>query len=316
MSDNTPPGSAPEPPSGGTTPPTGGSSPQNPAAPQQPAAPQTPSTPQQPAAQQQPTPPPPPPPPPAAGGPAAGAPTAAGTPGGSPTGVGAAINWSVKKFGENWLVLVGFALLIAITQGISFALSDADSNSGVVTFFEVVLSLALALAAVVLAISLVRASLKIANGEKAEWSDLWNPTHFWQYIGVAVVIALLYFLTAIVGIGGVGLGINGGFFAGAIGLVLALGAMVVGVLLWWLLQFSQWSVINEGRGIGAALSESMNLVKANKTESVLTLLVMLVLQFLGVLTCGIGTLVTLPIGMLFMAHMYRQFRGETAQISA
>lgn len=302
MSDNTPPGSAPEPPSGGTTPPTGGSSPQ------------TPSTPQQPAAQQQPVPPPP-PPPPTAGGPA-GQPSAVGTPGGSPTGVGAAINWSIKKFGENWLVLVGFALLIAITQGLSFALSDADSNSGVVTFFEVVISLALALAAVVLAISLVRASLKISRGEKADWSDLWNPTHFWQYIGVAVVIGLLYFLTAIVGIGGIGLGFNGGFFAGAIGLVLALGAIVVGVLLWWLLQFSQWSVINEGRGVGAALSESMNLVKANKTESVLTLLVMLVLQFLGVITCGIGTLVTLPIGILFMAHMYRQFRGETAQISA
>lgn len=298
MSDNTPPGSAPEPPSGGTTPPTGGSSPQ------------TPSTPQQPAAQQQPVPPPP-PPPPTTGGPA-GQPSAVG----SPTGVGAAINWSIKKFGENWLVLVGFALLIAITQGLSYALSNADSNSGVVTFFEVLISLALALAAVVLAISLVRASLKISRGEKADWSDLWNPTHFWQYIGVAVVIGLLYFLTAIVGIGGIGLGFNGGFFAGAIGLVLALGAIVVGVLLWWLLQFSQWSVINEGRGVGAALSESMNLVKANKTESVLTLLVMLVLQFLGVITCGIGTLVTLPIGILFMAHMYRQFRGETAQISA
>ena len=306
MSDNSTPGNAPEPPVGGTpaTPPTGGSSPQTPSAPQQPAAPQTPAAPQQPAAQQQPTPPPPPPP------------GVAGAPGGNPTGVGAAVNWAVKKFGENWLVLVGFALLIAITQGISASLASADSDSGAVSVIEWVLSIVLALAAVVLAISLVRASLKIANGQKAEWSDLWNPTHFWQYIGVAVVIGLLYFLTAVVGIGGVGLGINGGFFAGAIGLVLALGAMVVGVLLWWLLQFSQWSVINEGRGVGAALSESVNLVKAHKTESVLTLLVMMLLQFLGVLTCGIGTLVTLPIGMLFMAHMYRQFRGEQAQIAA
>lgn len=311
MSDNFPPGSAPEPPSGGTpsTPPTGGSSPQTP------QTPQTPQVPRQPTGQQQPVPPPP-PPPPTSGGPAAGQPSAVGTPGGSPTGVGAAVNWAIKKFGENWMVLVGFALLIAITQGISFALSDADSNSGVVTLIEVIISLALAVASIILAISLVRASLKISKGEKAEWSDLWNPTHFWQYVGVAVVIALLYFMTAIVGIGGIGLGINGGFFAGAIGLVLALGAMVVGVLLWWLLQFSQWSVINEGRGIGAALSESVNLVKANKTESVLTLLVMLVAQFLGFLTCGIGTLVTLPFGMLFMAHMYRQFRGETAEIAA
>lgn len=239
-----------------------------------------------------------------------------GTPGGAPTGIGAAVSWAIKKFGENWLVLVGFALLIAITQGIAASLGSADSESGVVSFIEIILSIALSLAAVVLAISLVRASLKISKGEKAEWSDLWNPTHFWQYIGVAVVIALLYFLTAIVGIGGVGLGLNGGFFSGAIGLVLALGAMVVGVLLWWALQFSQWSVINEGRGVGAALSESVNLVKANKGESVLTLLVMMLAQFLGFLTCGIGTLVTLPFGMLFMAHMYRQFRGEHAEIAA
>ena len=307
MSDNRPSDSVPDP-STGSSGAAGGTPPQQPATPQQPAAPQ------QPAGGAAATPPPPPPPPVGAPG---GQTAPANVPGGQPTGIGAAVNWAIKKFGENWTVLVGFALLIAITQGISFAFSSANNESGVVDFIDFVLSIVLAIVGIILTISLVRAALKISRGEKAEWSDLWNPTHFWQYVGVSIVIGLLYVLVTIVGIGGIGVGVGvGGFLAGAIGTILALGALVAGVLIWWLMQFSQYSVINEGKGVGAALSESVNLVKANKGESVLTLVVLVVASLLGAITCGIGTLVTMPIAILFMAHMYRQFRGEHEQIAA
>lgn len=236
-------------------------------------------------------PPPPPPPPPSSPAvpPAGGAPAPQ-----SGADVGKAVSWALNKLGQNLPVLVAFAAIIMVigllNNWVSGALSTdstSDSNGQIVglSLLQIATSIIAWVLIVLAEIGLINAALKITRGEKAQFSDLWTPKHFWQFVFVGIIFAL----------------------AVGIGLVLCI---IPGLLALWAWQFSRYAALDTGPGVFASLGESWKLVSANKGPAVVTLLVVALANVVTFITCGIGALVVSPFVALFMAHMFRQFKGE------
>lgn len=303
MSGNEPGPQAPEPPEGGPRPDQG-----SPAQPPQTPPPPPPPTPGGPGSGQAVPPPPPPPPPPGSGqavppppppppsfeyaGAGAGAPVA------QRADIGGAVSWAFSKFGQNWQVLVVFALAIMainfISSMVNFRIDDLTSEPttpGETAAFlgvglgSLILGILFTVAALVAELGIINASLKITRGEKAQFSDFWDSR-----FGVTFIVVSILFGLAV-----------------GVGLVLCL---IPGLLALWAYQFARFSAVDPGTSIGASFAESWRLVKANKGVAVLTLLVYAVGSIISFITCGIGALVVQPVLGLFMANVYRQLRGE------
>ena len=250
---------------------------------------------------------------PAAAGDATDAPGQPGYPMAPQPSVGDGIKWAINKFGQNAGVMIAFAAIIMVIsfvgrlisngmnsvgnnlsncdnltgQALVDCLNDNVGSTGRIAGFAIgglLVTLVFWLLGTLAEIGLINASLKITRGEKPKISDLWTPEHFWTFIVVGIIVGLAMLV---------------GVFVFCVGYLIVL----------WFWQFARYSALNNG-GIGASLGESFRLVMANKGLSVVTLLVVFVASIIGVLTCGIGFLVVAPFQDLFMAYMYRQFRGR------
>ncbi|MCB0915846.1 MAG: hypothetical protein H6525_10675 [Actinobacteria bacterium] len=237
-----------------------------------------------------------------------------GQPGSTGPEIGDGIKWAFNKFGQNAGILIAFAAVIVVVQLIGFGARNAANSTvdtvndcsgltgealadcltegtGSVGFIAGMGILSLLLTVVfwaltVLAqIGLINASLKITRGEKPEFSDLWSPRHFWQYLFVSILLGL----------------------AVGFGLLLCL---IPGLLAIWAWQFAQYSALDTGQGVFKSFGESWRMVSANKGPAVITLVVVAIASIVTLLTCGIGALVVMPFQTLFIANMYRQFRNE------
>jgi uncharacterized membrane protein len=154
------------------------------------------------------------------------------------------------------------------------------------------------------------------------------------YLGLLVLLALVGFLLVTLVQGALargalavtqGRGVALGTFAGTrrlgalvvagllvaalatVGLVLCyLPALVVGVLT----QFTVHFVLGTGLGPVAALRASVALVRRNPSTSVVLFVVSSLTLVVGVLACGVGVLVAVPVVALAQAHVFRTLLGE------
>lgn len=228
--------------------------------------------------------------------------------------VGTAASWAVAQIGRNAPVLLAFAAVIVVINFIGRWVSgeiapnpeSVPSCSGLegeaaAECLKTVLGgtgsiLGLSLVALVVVglfwvlsllaeIGLINAGLKLTRGERVELADFWQPRHFWQYLLVGLVFGVCF----------------------VFGLFLCI---IPGLFVLWAWQFARYAALDTGRGVFASLGESFRLAMTHKGPAVITLAVVFAAQLFGVLTCGVGFLVSAPFCALFMANMYRQFRGE------
>lgn len=235
---------------------------------------------------------------------------------GVPTGradVGGAIKWAFSKFGQNAGVLIAVAAIILVLNFLGYFVSNlfapelvAKDCTGLVgqaaldcnstslssdgsflglTLTATLIRLLFVLVGIIVQLGLASIALKITRGEKVAFADLWKVPN----MGSAIMVTILLILASFVGL---------------------LLCVIPALLVWWAWQFSRFAAIDLGEGIGGAFRESWRLVSANKSTSILTLLILFVAGIVTVATLGIGALVTEPFAALFMAHMYRQFRHE------
>lgn len=228
--------------------------------------------------------------------------------------IGDGIKWAFNKFGQNAGILIAFAAVIMVIQllgqgartttsttvdtvndcsnltgeALADCLTEGAGSVGLIAglgFLSVLLGVLFWVLGVIAQIGLINAALKITRGEKPEFSDLWNPRHFWQYAFVSILFGL----------------------AVGFGLILCL---IPGLLAIWAWQFAQYSALDTGQGVFKSFGESWRMVSANKGPAVITVVVVAVATLVTILTCGIGALVVMPFQTLFVANMYRQFRNE------
>lgn len=118
------------------------------------------------------------------------------------------------------------------------------------------------------------------NVHTLTWKTLWAPKPFWRYLGAAILTAV------IVGIGTVLLIIPG--------IIAALGLM-----------FTKYLVVDRHMGPVDALKESWRITKGSKLSLLGFMCVLILLNIAGAIALGVGLLITIPVSMLAVAHVYR-----------
>ena len=228
--------------------------------------------------------------------PAYGAPTAG-------TSVGDAFSWGWTKFTQQVgpfllgvlaylaVIVVVSAVLFAVLLGGTVASVDPDTQElrngagvGLVFGYLLVAAVAVLLSAFMQA-GVTRASLEVADGRRIEVGTFFRFDDF----GKVVVAALL-----------VGLGT-------AVGTLLF---VLPGLVFAFLAQFTLFFVIDKRLAPVDAIRASFTLVSRNLSTVLLLFLGVYAANLVGSALCGVGQLVSFPVGLLATAWMYRRLQGE------
>jgi uncharacterized membrane protein len=141
-------------------------------------------------------------------------------------------------------------------------------------------------------IGLVTFALKAHDSvESVKINDLWNPKPFWFYLAGQILVGLVVIL---------------GFILLIVpGIILALG-----------LLFSSYLIIDKGKGPIEAMKESWRITKGHKWQLLLFVLALAGLNILGFLLLLVGLLVTVPVTMLAMVHVYRKLEHAASEVAS
>ncbi len=127
------------------------------------------------------------------------------------------------------------------------------------------------------------------NIDAVVMEDLWAPAQFWNYIGVTLLATA---------------GIILGFILLIIpGIILAIGWM-----------FAPFIVIDKGYGPVASLKESWRITRGHRWKLFLLAIVIGLMNLAGVLVFFVGILVTAPITLLTLSHVYRMLSQTEAAV--
>ncbi|CAB4794571.1 MAG: hypothetical protein F2894_05675 [Actinobacteria bacterium] len=213
----------------------------------------------------------PPPPPPPPGAMSSGA--------GFTPGAAISYAWSATMKNLGPLVLMTLVILVAqVVLQVGFS-----GGRGVVALL---LSIVTSVVSLILAMGLTRAALRVTDGGTPELSQLTETDQLGPYIVQAILV-------------GIAIGI---------GLLLCL---IPGLIAAVLFAFAGYVVIDgrDGDAVGA-IKRSFEIVKGN-FGAVLGLFVLLMLiNIVGALLCGIGLLFTYPMSSVAVAYAYRTLNGQ------
>ncbi len=150
---------------------------------------------------------------------------------------------------------------------------------------------------------------------EASYDVIWNRKGFWRYLGS-------YFLMGLISAGPIaGGGIAAAIYVAAAGLPAAGSLLTSGFIipviiivvlaLAWLvyasarLTFVAYLVLEAGKGPVEAVKESFRITQWSVGKIVLFSFALVLLNILGAIALLVGLLVTIPVSMLAMAHLYR-----------
>ncbi|ADG75103.1 conserved hypothetical protein [Cellulomonas flavigena DSM 20109] len=218
--------------------------------------------------------------------------------------IGAGFSWAFSKFGQHWaafvlgglawfaVIAVVFAIGLGIVGGAAALTGDSSAGGfgatlGLAVFFAIILLLLVLFSA-----AFVKAALKVADGRPISVGDLFDTSH----AGQLVVLALLY---------------------GAAGLVASLIPFIGQIALIAVGFFAFYAVVSIiDRNLGAidAIRTSFSLQTRDLGTGILVYVVVGLVSWVGSLVCGVGVLVSLPVGALLTVYAYRRLTG--GQIAA
>jgi hypothetical protein len=197
-----------------------------------------------------------------------------------------ALRFGWQKTKENSLVLFQVMLSLFALNVVSGIISSELKN----TATGGILSLLIGVAGIILGTGFVVITLKIAKGEASAYRDIVPPMAlvWWVFIA-SLLLGILVFAGLIL------LVIPGIYFA---------------------LRFSmvRFSVI-EGSGIMEAFEKSTKMTDGHKWQLLGFFAVLVVLNIIGAILLGVGLLVTIPVTMIGVAHVYLKLK-ERAGITA
>ena len=194
-----------------------------------------------------------------------------------PTGDAIRFGWETLQ--RNFPFLIGVFLAAGVITCFFETYSEIGGHED--SFFGVTLSILSLLAYVVVKIGLITIALKFVDRKSTEFNDLFvNIEVFPQFTGAYV----LYLLMVIFGLV---------FF------------IVPGIYVGLRFQFFGYFILEEKAGPIEALQKSAALTKGRLRELFALNILLLVLNFFGLMLLGVGLLLTLPIGTLALAYVYR-----------
>jgi uncharacterized membrane protein len=241
-----------------------------------------------------------------------GPPPAAPPPNHPPAGgdgfdVGRSFAWAWAKFQQNAATLIVSVLITAVLAAIPYfavyvpliAGGDditIDSQTGDIStggpgflatlFFLGIAAILASLVYQVLGSNLIRMCLSIADGNKPAIGELFSFPRLVPVVITAVILAV----------------------AVGVGIMLC---YLPGIVIGFVTAFTFHTFHDQDLEPVEAIKASVKLFTDNLGPAIVIVLLGGLVSGVGAIACGIGVLVTAPIGLLFIAHGYRSISGGT-----
>lgn len=186
-------------------------------------------------------------------------------------------------------------VLILAAAGAFTTTYDPDSGSyrasaglfGALGFFGIALMVLIYIAlAIVQMGAFASATLKAVDGGQVTFGDFFKVRNFTQLLILALLIGI----------------------ASAVLSITFIGPLIVIFFGVWAIFF----VVDRNQGAIDAIRSSFNFAGKNAGQSIVLILLAYVLNFVGALLCGIGTLITNPVTLLGYADFYRRITGPSS----
>lgn len=225
---------------------------------------------------------------------------------------------------KNALVLIGVLLTSFL---ISFFFSFIMGAFKGMPFISLVLNLCSLLFQLYFGVGILKLTLNIADGKEPEFSEI-KPTwsEMVKYLSVGLMLFLIFMVTFMLTIGVFGL-INvlkpglSTFLSDLVknpdnlvnyskqeilyAIVVFILLAIPSILFYLRLQFASYLVIDKKLDLGVSINHSFKITKGYLLYIILTLVVVVLLNIIGVIALFVGLLFTIPMSMLIFILLYR-----------
>ncbi len=195
-----------------------------------------------------------------------------------------------ETFKKRPLVFLGAFIITLAVSGISSALLEPEQGAPM-TGISLLLGIISALVGVMVELGILTFSIRAHDAvEKVDLKDLWNPQAFVRYllgqivVGFIVIVGLLLLIVP--------------------GIIAALGLMLTPYL-----------IIDKGMQPIEAIKESWRVTKGHRMQLFLFVLSLIGINILGVLALVVGLLVSIPVSVLAVVHVYRLIVHTSAELT-
>ncbi|MGW0174500.1 hypothetical protein ACWDUM_11705 [Rhodococcus sp. NPDC003322] len=212
-----------------------------------------------------------------------------GGPGGTPQlTIPDALGYAWNKFKANagvWVGITVIIFLIELVVSFIFGFNDSyDSFGDYFTFWRILGTVVSAIVSYLVNAALVRGALHELDGNKPGIGS------FFQFTNVGAIILASLLVGIITGIGFV---------------LFIIPGIILAFLTWWTLQF----VVDKEQDAVTAIKSSFRAISENVGPLVLLALVLVALNIVGALLCGLGLLITIPLTTIASTYAYRVVVG-------
>lgn len=232
--------------------------------------------------------PPPPPPPPGSPPPPPPPPAASGPSGGGSFSVGDAISYGWNAFWKNVGPMVLITLVIFVVQFI-VSLVGSGTDSAIA---RIVVQLLSFVVGIILAMGLIRASLAVCEGRTPEVSMLTQTDGFFNYLVASIIFGIAVFF----------------------GLILCI---IPGIIVAVVFMFFGYGIVQQpDLGAVDSLKRSAEITSGHRWQLFGLALLLMLINFVGLLACGVGVLFTYGISAIAIAYTYKTLSGQAVAAPA
>jgi len=209
-------------------------------------------------------------------------------PGGAAFNVGDAISYGWTAYWQN----VGPMVLITLViLGVQFLIGIAGQGTSGAVAYGVLQAISFVVG-IILAMGLIRASLAVCEGRKPEVSMLLKTEGFFNYLVAAILFGIAVFF----------------------GLVLCI---IPGIIVAVVFHYFGYAIVQQPElGAVDALKRSAEITKGYRWQLFGLALLLLLINLVGLLACGVGLLFTYGISAIAIAYAYKTLSGQAVAAPA
>lgn len=185
-----------------------------------------------------------------------------------------------------WFI-IGAVLIMGVFS-VSFSY-EADSSGEIMAALPIMIALGLALGAIRLAVELLFTRFMLMAHDSVEtmtYMETLPAKPFWKYVGGKIAVAVTV-------------------FAGIVLLVIPGIIAAIGFL------FTPYLIVDRKLWPIEAMKESWRITKGHKWQLFLLMLVLGLINIIGALALFVGLLVSIPVSMLAVVHVYRALEKQS-----
>lgn len=200
---------------------------------------------------------------------------------------GAILRIAWEKTKEHLGILIGVALLLLMAFGLYFIVWGLIGED--YTIVNILFLVAYIFAEIMIGIGLTRFALDIIDGRKLEMKTIFSGLDvFGNFIGAVVLYGLI---------------VIGGYIL-----------FIIPGIIWGVkYQFAPWLVVDQGLTPFEALRVSSDMTDGLKWDLFAFHIIIQIVTMLGFFAFLIGAFVTIPLGMLANAAVYRHLSGKKSR---